>query len=160
MTLLRRVNTVIEKIVDFLCWTVMLALICIVFFQVVNRFAIKVPAAWTEEFGRYVFVWLSLIGTVKGIKEGAHLNVDVLLAKVSGKTKVLVLLIADILSVLFFIILGITGWNYAVRNMAVMNDTGQVPMFLVYVAIPICSLLCIPLSLERLLRVLKEAHQS
>jgi len=41
-----------------------------VFLQVLTRFVIQIPLAWTEEVSRYFFIWMVFLGSaVKGLAE-------------------------------------------------------------------------------------------
>jgi TRAP-type C4-dicarboxylate transport system permease small subunit len=63
----------------FLEWVVallMLGLVVVVFGQVALRYLTYQPLAWTEEMGRYLFIWLSLLGAAVGGRRAAHFSVD------------------------------------------------------------------------------------
>jgi len=58
--------------------------------QVFTRFVLQSPLPWTEEFCRYVFVWLSAIGTSIGIRWGSHFVAVDLPGTLTGPVKMLV----------------------------------------------------------------------
>jgi TRAP-type C4-dicarboxylate transport system permease small subunit len=69
------------KRLTMLEWTVaglMLALVLVVFTQVALRYLTYQPLFWTEEVGRYVFIWLALLGAAEGARRGMHFAVDLL----------------------------------------------------------------------------------
>jgi TRAP-type C4-dicarboxylate transport system permease small subunit len=69
------------KRMSLLKWTIaalMLALVLVVFSQVALRYLTYQPLFWTEEMGRYVFIWLALLGAAEGARRGTHFAVDLL----------------------------------------------------------------------------------
>jgi len=53
-------------------------LVLVVFVQVLFRYVIYQPFAWTEEGARFLFIWLCLLGAAAAAKRGAHFAVDLL----------------------------------------------------------------------------------
>ena len=46
------------KVINFLTWVLMGSMCLLIGFQIINRFALHLPAPWSEEFCRYNFVRL------------------------------------------------------------------------------------------------------
>jgi len=156
MTALTRFNEKLSKIVDVACAVLIFSLFVLVTFQVLNRFVLRVPAIWTEEFARYLFVWTSLFGTVKGFRSKSHLGIDMLTMNLKGKTSSSVALVAYVLVLVFFVLLAVTGLQYAIRSIPNKNDTGAISMFWVYLGVPVASILCISFVLQDLASKAKE----
>lgn len=146
----------IMKIVDALLGILMASLVALIFFQVLNRFILHIPAAWTEEMGRYNFVWLSLFGSVKALKERAHLSVDILVTNLKGRKKVLADIIVEILTLVFSVILLVTGYSYTISNIGVNCEFGTFPIFIIYMAVPIVAFLLCVISLDQVVMNIKK----
>ncbi len=146
----------IMKIVDALLGILMASLVTLIFFQVLNRFILHIPAAWTEEMGRYNFVWLSLFGSVKALKERAHLSVDILVTNLKGRKKVLADIIVEILTLVFSVILLVTGYSYTISNIGVNCEFGTFPIFIIYMAVPIVAFLLCVISLDQVIMNIKK----
>ncbi|WP_348982296.1 TRAP transporter small permease [Bosea sp. BK604] len=58
---------------------VMLAILIIpVSLQIFSRFTHLIPHyIWTEEMARFLFVWTIMIGSIVGVRESAHFDVDI-----------------------------------------------------------------------------------
>ena len=48
-----------------------------VFMQVLIRFVFKIPLPWTEEVARISFVYSVYLGAILGMRDRAHINVDI-----------------------------------------------------------------------------------
>lgn len=73
--------------------------VIIVFAQVITRFVLKTPLAWSEEIARYMFIWLVWVGAAYATKENKNIKIDILSSKFTGAMKV----IADIFTGILFI---------------------------------------------------------
>ncbi|KAB2966945.1 TRAP transporter small permease [Zoogloea sp.] len=93
------------KMLIALCLAVMVVL---VFGNVVLRYAFNSGIPVSEELSRWLFVWLTFLGALVGMKEHGHLGVDSLVARLSpaGKKFCLVASQLLILGVLWFLFSG------------------------------------------------------
>lgn len=129
--------------------------------QVITRFLLNNPSKYTEEFLRYALIWMTMLGVPYAYGQERHISINIVTKTFSPKgsllTKMVIEVIVMLLCVTVFIIGGI---------MVTMNSAGQIspalqiPMPLYYVGLPICGVLTLLYSANRLLRFgrqLKEA---
>lgn len=129
--------------------------------QVITRFLLNNPSKYTEEFLRYALIWMTMLGVPYAYGQERHISINIVTKTFSPKgslmTKMVIEVIVILLCVTVFIIGGI---------MVTMNSAGQIspalqiPMPLYYVGLPICGVLTLLYSANRLLRFgrqLKEA---
>ncbi len=148
-----RISAFLQKqALDTVCVALLAMVLVVVTFQVLNRFLLGLPIAWTEEAARYLFVWLSLLGAVRGVRDRGHLQVDLFVRMLPAKAeKVLDLLGGLVVAVLLWevidsalILLPLT-WT---RRIATMN----VPIFYLYIATPLAAGLMLLFTLRNLVR--------
>ncbi len=77
----------LSRIVEDICFVLVIALTGVVFFQVFNRFVLKAPLAWTEELAMLLFQWVVFLGAAVGVKRMSHFGIDLLVEKLSEKTR-------------------------------------------------------------------------
>lgn len=65
------VETVIMAVITFF-------LVAAIFIEVVCRYFLFISVAWAEELTRYLFIWLTYIGSAYAIYYGQHTEIDVL----------------------------------------------------------------------------------
>jgi TRAP-type C4-dicarboxylate transport system permease small subunit len=91
---------VIQKLIDKYCqvlsWLMVASLavmVVLVFTNVVLRYAFNSGISVSEELSRWLFVWLTFLGAIVALNEGAHLGTDTLVSRLSlrGKKTCLVL---------------------------------------------------------------------
>ena len=76
-----------SRIVEDVCFFLVIVLASVVFFQVFNRFVLKAPLAWTEELAMLLFQWVVFLGAAVGVKRMSHFGIDLLVEKLSQKTR-------------------------------------------------------------------------
>ena len=128
--------------------------------QILTRFIIKIPMPWTEEYARYMFVWLAMFGSVKAVRERSHIFVDILEVVIKGKVAHYSSIIADIISMTLFCILIYVSTPWAINNLDV--DTQSIPeisLGLFYSGIPIAAALMLLFNFEILIKRIKTFPQ-
>ena len=74
----------------FLLALITILLVAAIFIEVVCRYFLFISAAWAEEFTRYLFIWLTYIGSAYAICDNSHTEIDVLkqvLMKIKGPAR-------------------------------------------------------------------------
>jgi len=94
------------RVLEFLVVACMVAMVVMVFGNVVLRYGFNSGITVSDEMSRYCFIWLTYIGAMVAMRDGAHLGVDTLIRRLPrlGKTICFVLnqLLMLFCNVLFF----------------------------------------------------------
>ena len=69
---LKKVNDRLLGIETFLLALITILLVAAIFIEVVCRYFLFISAAWAEEFTRYLFIWLTYIGSAYAICDNSH----------------------------------------------------------------------------------------
>ena len=111
-------------------------------FQVINRNLLHIPIGWSEELARYCMVWMALLGTQIGLRQGTQMSIEVFVKRLKGNAYVAVSLLSDTLVCVFsFVVFG-----YSLDLITMQLKSGQlsaamkVPMVLPYSAMTLCFL--------------------
>ncbi len=76
-TLIRR----LEKIEDAVLIMMFMAMVAVIFLQVIMRFVFNNSLVWSEELGKFLFVWLSWIGISIGHRRKEHIKITLFVDK-------------------------------------------------------------------------------
>jgi C4-dicarboxylate transporter DctQ subunit len=98
---------------------------------------------WAQELCIYMFVWMAKFGAAYGVRQGIHVGVDVALARLTTAAKHHVVLFGLLCGALFTGIVGTLGSRF-VYHIAHTEQTSadlELPMWLVYLAVPLGSYL-------------------
>ena len=75
--------------------------------QIISRYTALIPSwIWTEELSRFLFIWMIMLDSMIGVREGTHFVVDVL-PQLPPRANAVLQIVAD-LGVLVFA--GIFAW--------------------------------------------------
>ena len=74
------------------------AMVIAYFISVVNRNFIKASMPWTEEVAMYSMIYMALLGTEVGLRDGTQVAVTAVIEKLHGVTKKIVSIIEQIIS--------------------------------------------------------------
>lgn len=103
----------------------------------------KINMTWAQELCIYLFVWMAKFGAAYGARTGIHVGVDVAVKSLKPASQPVVILFALMAGALFTFIVGSLGarfvWHIA-HTQQVSADL-EVPMWLVYLAVPLGSYL-------------------
>ncbi len=73
---MQRVVDLFFRLLEFLVVACMVAMVVMVFGNVVLRYAFNSGITVSDEMSRYCFIWLTYIGAMVAMREGGHLGVD------------------------------------------------------------------------------------
>jgi C4-dicarboxylate transporter DctQ subunit len=130
-------------------------MVIVIFGQVFTRYVLGNALYWSEELGKFIFVWISWLGVSAGMKEKEHIQVLMVhssLARKGHKKTVKVLEI--IVSVIWFftsIVVLYHGYNIVVMQFqgGVYGASTLIPMWIPYLCIPLSALVvCIRLIVQ------------
>jgi len=120
----------------------------VVFAAVVHRYASGVSwlqpwtdlidLYWAQELCIYLFVWMAKFGAAYGVRTGIHVGVDVVVRRLGAPWHGRLIVFGLLAGALFTGIVGGLGANFVwrmSRTAQVSNDL-EVPMWLVYLAVP------------------------
>ena len=89
-----------------ICLVVMFAImVAAIFLQVIMRFVFNNSLSWSEELGKFMFVWISWLGISIGERRNEHIKITLVTDRLPFKAQKVVLIIAN---VVLFAILAVT----------------------------------------------------
>ena len=134
---IKRVISRIELAERTVTSVIFCSMMIVVTAQILMRYVFNHPLLWSEEFARYVYVWLVFIGAAYGVTQDKH--VDRLPVRVRRALKLLCnfLIIAALLYMLPHSV------KYLGRQKGLRSGCMQIPMSLVFAAVPVGYLLII-----------------
>lgn len=110
--------TTAENAIMFLTFAIMVASS---FAQVVNRNIFKLPISWFDEASTYCMIYMALIGTEIGLRDGTQIAVTSVVDKFHGVGKKIINIISKVVVLIFSVSVLIT----AVRMVGVQIRIGQ-----------------------------------
>ena len=124
------------------------AMVILVVWQVFTRYILKNPSTWSEELVSYLFAWMALFGASLTVSERGHMNIPVVVEKMSPAMQKFLALLAEVIIFLFSAVVLVWG-GYAISNLAMgqMTSSLGIAVGVFYIALPISGVLNMIFSL-------------
>src|SRR6266436_3777593 len=144
---------ILDRLEEVLIATLMAAATFIIFLAVMHRYLIGIPflypllfpinLSWAQELCIYMFIWVAKFGAAYGVRTGIHVGVDVLINRLKPGPRGVVVIFALLCGALFTGIVGVLGAKFVweIGQTDTTSADMEVPMWLVYLAIPCGSFL-------------------
>lgn len=129
------------SVLSNLCGILIFAMTILIFTQVVCRYVMHNSLTWSEELGRYLFVWITFVGLPVALKAGAHVAIDLLLKKTKGRFHIAILTINAVATAILGIVIFYSGIRLVLLGVGQISSAMQLPMQYVYTIIPVSGLL-------------------
>lgn len=119
---MKKVLDGLTKIENLIMIVTFIIMVCASFAQVVNRNIFKLPISWFDEAAVYSMIYMVLIGTEVGLRDGTQIAVTAMADKFHGKAKTGIQIFSKIVVVIFSFGVFMGG----IKLMGIQIRTGQV----------------------------------
>lgn len=136
-----------EKMATYLGW-LLIALMALmtadVLWGVLTRYALGHQASWTEELARFLLIWIGCLGAAYAAGKDMHLSIDLLSPRLSPAGRQWLGVGIRLLTLLFAVSVLLVGGIELIRFTYLLGQYSpalNLPMSLVYAAVPLSGLL-------------------
>lgn len=128
---------------DYLSGALIVAGLGLIFMGVVWRYVFNNPQAWVDEISTYLVVWGTLIGSAVALREGHHIQVEILYDRVPPGLKRVFNIFSDLLGIVFCAFFVFFGMNLLAMYFETQQQSTDVGIYLwiVYLVIPLSGLM-------------------
>lgn len=147
--------TALTRRLDQICLSAavgfMFLMLACVLIQIVARYVLQAPPAWTEELGRYAMIWAAMFGATSAFyhrEDPAILKLDDQASP--GRKKVLSIMEAMAVSMFILPVLYYTP-TALIRSSVRLTETLEISSALVLMVVPLCFAIILFYSLVRVL---------
>jgi len=126
--LLDRAADVYFKLVELVLVLCLGAMAFMVFGNVILRYGFNSGIAVSEELSRFLFVWLVFLGAITGMRENAHLGVDMLVRKLPVFGRKVCLALSEVLMLLCCVLFFWGTWQQHDINVANLAPVTELSM--------------------------------
>lgn len=151
-----------DHLEELICVIVLAAMTLVIFIQIIIRATsafITVPMAWTEEIGRYLFIYAVYIGAAYATHKRAHQKVDIFPILCGNTGKLIFNLIGDIGIIVFAAAMTVFSWQ-VVQNVAFVfvqkAPATKLNMGIAYAGPALGMTLCVFRSLQNIVFHIKD----
>lgn len=147
----------LDRLEEWLIASLIAMATLITFVAVVHRYAsglpipaiqdrlIQINMSWAQELTIYMFVWMAKFGAAYGVRTGIHVGVDVLINRLNTPWRNKFIVFGLLAGALFTGLVATMGGKfvYELSHTSSVSEVMELPMWMVYMAIPLGSgLMC------------------
>lgn len=137
---MKKLTNMYFKVLELVMVLCLAAMCLMVFGNVILRHFFNSGVNIAEELSRFMFIWLTFLGAIVAMREGAHLGVDVVVSRLSGKPRFIAALLGQ---VLVLACCGVLLWGLLKQHELHLANVGLVTgisMSIVYSAAYLCAI--------------------
>ncbi|MCG7853882.1 MAG: TRAP transporter small permease [Methanosarcinaceae archaeon] len=138
MDLIETTSFHLDRIARIFLATLMAILVIVVLFGVINRFIFQFSYSWMDEAARYLMIWSCMLGASIALRQGIHIGLSIIIAKL-GRKQFWVLLLNNISVMFFLMAVTFYGTKLSFSQMARVSNTLGISMFWPLISVPVGS---------------------
>lgn len=150
-----KLDNIVYKIFAYLCSFLMFVMMTLTFAQVVCRYVLRDSLTWSEELGRYIFVWMTFIGMAVALYKGGHVALDILLNYLHGTPRKILAAFDNLLIIIFAIAVTYSGASLFNVGLLQRSSAMNIPMHWVYAAVPVSGVVLLYFALRKMYKDFK-----
>jgi TRAP-type C4-dicarboxylate transport system permease small subunit len=133
----RTVFDIMDRCINWFLALLMAGMVVIISAQVWCRFILNDPLSWSEEAGRYLFVWISFMGAAAGVRYQVHLGIDLMDKLLSPRAYRYVVVLVNLIIQIFLIM--IIYWGFKILGIIQFQESPSmnISMKYPYLAVPV-----------------------
>ncbi len=151
-----KLNDQVGKLVSFL----VIAMIGVMVYEVVARYVFNSPTVWAYETVTFLLGAYAILGGAYVLRHGAHVNIDILSARLSPRKRAILDVITSTFFFLFCVVLLWKGAEWAARSVSLSETTWSSwapPVYPIKILIPVGAFLLLIQGLAKFIRDLLTA---
>lgn len=139
---------IMDRGINWCLAILMAAMVVVIAAQVWYRFVLNDPLSWSEEAGRYLFVWISFMGAAAGVRYQVHLGIDLMDKLLSPAAYRVVVIVVNLIIQIFLLM--IVYWGFKILGIIRFQESPSmhIPMWYPYMAVPVGAIFMLINSLR------------
>ena len=127
------------RLLNWLLVATVSILIIPVSLQIFSRFTALIPSyIWTEEMARFFFIWMIMIGSMVGIRDSAHFDVD-LWPELKPRANSLLRIVANLFVLVVALVFVWYGIKFVQFGWSQSSELAELPMPFIFLAWPLAG---------------------
>ncbi|MFA5446754.1 MAG: TRAP transporter small permease [Sphaerochaeta sp.] len=143
---MERFKVVLDSVFSWvlkLAMVLLVAMVVIVFTNVVLRYGFHSGVRWAEEMSLVIVIWFTFISMALGVKENLHINISLLPRKLGHNFFVALNVLKNGLQVFIGAVLLIYGWRLTLNGAKSRLPATHLPNSINYLVLPIVGVFII-----------------
>ena len=141
--MLKKTNETLYGVTKTVAVIMFIGMIALSMVQVFCRYVLKLSLSFTEELARFLFIWVTFLGTAMAQKNRQHVRMELLLERLPAAPARALRFTGNAAAAAVYLIMIGSGLVVISKTMAQTSAALNLPMGLVYASVPVCGVLMI-----------------
>lgn len=150
---------ILERVVEFVGGTVLALATLITILQVLFRYVLKIPFIWSEEFTRFLFIWIVWFGAALGIPRGKHMVIEFIRDRFPEPWPLRINVATDVLALFFLGVVVVKGVSLVKMTAQEFYVTFPISVKYAYLASVVGGILMFYFLTQELRSTFRRFHQ-
>ena len=137
------------------CASVFLGMIGLVFYNAILRYVFRSSFAPSEEWARFLFMYITFFGAIEGFYRGRHISVDMLTGMLHGVTRKTVDIVAQDLALGAVFVLIVGGITLVLQTMDTNTVATGINMTFVNGTLPLMAVVVFIIRVRELIATIR-----
>ena len=133
----RKFFDLMDRCINWFLAILMAGMVIVITAQVWYRFVLGEPLSWSEEAGRYLFVWISFMGAAAGVRYQVHLGIDLMDKLLPPSLHRWAVVVSNLIIEVFLLM--IIYWGFKILGVIQFQESASmhISMRYPYMAVPV-----------------------
>ena len=132
---------VLDRLNDAASVIMLITTIVVIFLAVLSRYVFRNPIPWTEEVGRFAFIWLVFLGISIAERMQSHFRITFFILKAPKHIQKRVWIFSEIIIFLALLLLLKEGLQFSRMGSRAISAVMEMRLDFIYVALPLAVFL-------------------
>ena len=155
---LKRISGLINRWIEYLLFGLGLTMALVIAVQVFFRYVLNHSLFWSEEFARFLLVWLTFLGASTAYYRKANPSVNFIYTRMSPLWKQISSLLTHLASIALFAVMIIYGCKFAYFIRLQISPALQLPKWIIMSIIPLSGVVLMVHALSFFLDYLQQGR--
>lgn len=153
-----KVRTFLDNLEENVLLFILFAAVVLIFMQVVMRYVFSNSISWSEELGRYLFIWLTWLSTGYAVRKKRHLRIEVIMDFFGERGKTIIDIITMIVWSGFTVFLINQSWQVTsmVWRRGQLSAALEIYTAFAYAAIPVGATIMLLRLIDEIVRSVRK----
>lgn len=156
-----KIKHALESSLLYLASAMLAIMAGLMLWQVFTRYVLASPALYTEELLRFMMIWMAFLGSAYAFGTRQHLSLVFVIEALSGRKKLILMLINDTVVLVFSaFILFLGGIKAVTSSMTQYSPIMRIPIGEVYLIMPIAAVLIFILQSLNMIILVRDSNRA
>ena len=144
-----------ERAFEVFCAAIFLGMIGLVFFNAFLRYVFRSSFAPSEEWARFLFIYITFIGGIEAFYRHKHIAVDMFVNMISGASRKAVDIVASLFMLAALVLLLFGGISVVLQTLDTYSVATDVNMAFINGTLPVMAFAAIIIHLRDIVRLIR-----